>query len=167
MASSFVSFLQGLEATLRSNPPPTIPELLAIVGFAKQQEMLALPPYPTQDIPEPQAMQYRDLEALAQTLLRLWRHRSVTRQDIPTTVANQATGFYYSAFQDWELMARLLHQLDETDLTALEDALQRTDIPATRGRARSRSPTRLAALHYDVHRPWTLSLSVLTGSLGS
>ena len=102
MASSFVSFLQGLEATLRSNPPPTIPELLAIVGFAKQQEMLALPTSPTQDTPEPQATQYRDLEALAQTLLRLWRRRAVTRQDIPTTLANQATGFYYSAFQDWE-----------------------------------------------------------------
>ena len=97
MASTFATFLQGLEATLRATPPPTIPELLAIVGFAKQQEMLALPPPVYQDTTEPPVYQYRDLEVLAQSLLRHWQHRSVTRQDLPTTLANKATGFYYSA----------------------------------------------------------------------
>ena len=150
MTTTLASFLQGLEATLRSAPPPTIPELLAIVGFARQQENMALHPAPAQ-APAPRSTQYRDLEALAQSLLRLWRRRAVTRVDIPTSLANQATGFYYSAFQDWELMARLLHQLDEADLTALEDALQQADLSATRGRARSRSPTRLDALRYDVY----------------
>ena len=113
MSPDLLDFLRTLDATLRAAPPPAIRDIQTIVSFALQwAHSETTPPLPsavTQTWP-------RDLHPMAQQLLALWRARRVTRPDLPPRLAAKATGIYYVAFSDWELMARLLHQTEEEDL---------------------------------------------------
>ena len=87
---------------------------------------------------------------MAQQLLTLWRVRRITRPDLPPRLAAKATGIYYVALSDWELMARLLHQTEEEDLGDLDALLARHHRPTSGTRARSRTPPRLEPSTPDV-----------------